>query len=175
MDWGPVRRAVSFSRQFLLLPWNETNLASILRFQARFFRSESCSEWGEIFSWMVIAEGRAGERHLASGCPVPSPICLTVTWLLTRAAPGSYAVDLFTKKIWSSRRGPLAGADAALLVLLVHCWCRVMGRRVASWVVRHKKAHCLTDADLTDADKPRQRSGRLKSIYFLVIKHTCVV
>jgi len=45
---------------------------------------------------MVIAEGRAGERHLASGCPMPSPICLTVTWLLPRAAPGSYAVDLFT-------------------------------------------------------------------------------
>jgi len=45
---------------------------------------------------MVIAEGRAGERHLASGCPMPSPICLTVTWLLPRAAPGSYAVDLST-------------------------------------------------------------------------------
>ena len=63
----------------------------------------------------------------------------------------------------SSRRGPLAGADAALLVLLVHCWCRVMGRRVASWVVRHKKAHCLTGAD-----KPRQQSGGLKSMCFFL-------
>ena len=77
MDWGPVRRAVSFSRQFLLLPWNETNLASILRFQARFFRSESCSEWrafsAPVPSLVVFLNGdsRRQSRRAAPGFRLP--------------------------------------------------------------------------------------------------------